>query len=251
MRSILAALLVGVPAVLSAQILDAPPRPWPCPTPPQCREGRACVIPACGITTPDVVRQSSDVRVDLADRVLRYEVTETFVNRGSRIGEADFMFPLPKGAAFQDLKLSINGEMVAGETMSADRARQIYEEIVRRQRDPALLEWMGYGLLRARIFPIAPGEEKKVVVRFQTVAEREGDALRIDYFRGLRTNQVATGQQPEGRVSFLLTYPNDAMYGIAYSPTHSIFEQRYGSNGYDDSYGPVDNEHSFATNSRE
>ena len=114
--------------------------------------GQPCVMPACGIPTPDVVRQSSDVRVDLVDRVLRYEITETFVNRGSRVGEADFMFPLPKGAAFQDLKLSINGEMVAGETMSADRARQIYEEIVRRQRDPALLEWMGYGLAAGEDF---------------------------------------------------------------------------------------------------
>ena len=191
-------------------------------------------MPACGIPSPDVVRQSSDVRVDLLDRVLRYEITETFVNRGSRIGEADFMFPLPKGAAFQDLKLSINGEMVAGETMSADRARQIYEEIVRRQRDPALLEWMGYGLLRARIFPIAPGEEKKVVVRFQTVAQREGDALRVDYFRGMRSNQREMNQEPEGRTSFVLTYPNDPMYGTAYSPTHAIVEQRYGSESSDD-----------------
>lgn len=184
---------------------------------------------SCGIVSPDVVRQSSDVRVDLVDRVLRYEITETFVNRGSRLGEADFMFPLPKGAAFQDLKLSINGEMVAGETMSSDRARQIYEEIVRRQRDPALLEWMGYGLLRARIFPIAPGEEKKVVVRFQTVAPREGDALRVDYFRGTRTNQREMNQDAEGRTSFVLTYPNDPMYGTAYSPTHSTFERGYGS----------------------
>src|SRR3954469_16101142 len=242
MRSILAALLVGVPAVLSAQILDAPPRPRPCLTPPPCREGRTCVIPACGITTPDVVRQSSDVRVDLVDRVLRYEVTETFVNRGGRIGEADFMFPLPKGAAFQDLKLSINGEMVAGETMSADRARQIYEEIVRRQRDPALLEWMGYGLLRARIFPIAPGEQKKVVVRFQTVAQREGDALRIDYFRGVRTNQRETNQRSEGRMSFVLTYPNDPTYGRAYSPTHSLYDEGYA--------GDVVGDRSFASNYR-
>ena len=201
---------------------------------------------SCGITSPDVYRQSSDVRVDLVDRVLRYEITETYVNRGSRVGEADFMFPLPKGAAFQDLKLSINGEMVSGETMSADRARQIYEEIVRRQRDPALLEWMGYGLLRARIFPIAPGEVKKVVVRFQTVAEREGDALRVDYFRGLRTNQLASGY-PEGRVSFVLTYPNDPMYGTAYSPTHSIYEDRYASNEYD--AGPSDSDR-FASSHR-
>ncbi|MDP9277903.1 MAG: VIT and VWA domain-containing protein, partial [Gemmatimonadota bacterium] len=189
-------------------------------------------MPACGITSPAVFRQSSDVRVELVDRVLRYEITETFVNRGSRVGEADFMFPLPKGAAFQDLKLEINGEMVAGETMNANQARQIYEEIVRRQRDPALLEWMGYGLLRARIFPIAPGEQKRVVVRFQTVAQREGDALRIDYFRGARTSQRETNQRSEGRMSFVLTYPNDPMYGRAYSPTHSIDEGEYATDGY-------------------
>jgi Ca-activated chloride channel family protein len=185
-------------------------------------------MPACGITTPAVFRQSSDVRVQLADRVLRYEITETFVNRGNRVGEADFMFPLPKGAAFQDLKLEINGEMVSGETMSADRARQIYEEIVRSQRDPALLEWMGYGLLRARIFPIAPGEQKKVVVRFQTVAPREGDALRVDYFRGVRTNQREMNQRSEGWMRFVLTYPNDPMYGTAYSPTHSLYDEAFG-----------------------
>jgi Ca-activated chloride channel family protein len=186
-----------------------------------------CQRPVCQIQSPYVFRQSSDVRVELVDRVLRYEVTETFVNRGNRVGEADFMFPLPKGAAFQDLKLSINGEMVAGETMNANQARQIYEEIVRRQRDPALLEWMGYGLLRARIFPIAPGEQKKVVVRFQTVAEREGDALRVDYFRGMRNTQRALSQQPEGRTSFVLTYPDEPMYGRAYSPTHSLYEGGY------------------------
>jgi Ca-activated chloride channel homolog len=228
MRSFLLAALLAIPAYSSAQIIRD--RAVPCPVPP-CRMGIPCRIPECGVQAPGVFRQSSDVRVQLVDRVLRYEITETYVNHGNRVGEADFMFPLPKGAAFQDLKLSINGEMVSGETMSSDNARQIYEEIVRRQRDPALLEWMGYGLLRARIFPIAPGEEKKVVVRFQTVAEREGDALRIDYFRGQRTNQWAVGsnQDAQARTSFVLTYPNDPMYGTAYSPTHSMFEQRYGS----------------------
>src|ERR1700682_2784082 len=227
MRSFLLIAALCIPSLASAQIVQEPPRPWPCPVPPPCRPGSPCIMPACGIPVPAVFRQSSDVRVELADRVLRYEITETFVNRGSRVGEADFMFPLPKGAAFQDLKLSINGELVAGETMNANQARQIYEEIVRRQRDPALLEWMGYGLLRARIFPIAPGEQKKVVVRFQTVAEREGDALRVDYFRGMRNTQRELGQQPEGRTSFVLTYPDEPMYGRAYSPTHSLYEGGY------------------------
>jgi len=199
---------------------------------------RVCPVNArcapCRPINPSVVKQSSQVRAQLNDRVVRYEVTEVFVNRGSGIGEADYVFPLPKGAAFQDLKLSIDGEMVAGETMSADRARSIYEQIVRQQRDPALVEWMGHGMLRARIFPIAPGEEKKVVVRFQMVAEREGDALRLDYFQGTQTviegvERLASRRSDMARSSFTLTYPDDRTLGNAYSPTHSLNVVRRGN----------------------
>jgi Ca-activated chloride channel family protein len=169
---------------------------------------------------PNVVRTHSDVRVELVDRVLKYDVEERFMNRGATVGEADYLFPLPSNAAFQDLKLSINGELVAGETMSADTARRIYENIVRTQRDPALVEWMGHGLVRARIFPLNPGEEKRVVVRFQSVAPREGDALRIDYFRGAGQNQTTV--RDSGTTSFTLTYRPSNDLGPVYSPTHSV-----------------------------
>jgi Ca-activated chloride channel family protein len=169
----------------------------------------------------------------MVNRVLRYEVDETFINTGGGLGEADYMFPLPAGSAFEDLKLSINGELVSGETMNAGEARRIYEDIVRRHRDPALVEWMGAGLLRARIFPINPGEEKRVVVRFQSIAQREGDALRIDYVRG---TDPARGITPRGdrwqapradddvetANNFSLTYENTRDYGAPYSPTHRL-----------------------------
>ncbi|MES2522308.1 MAG: VIT domain-containing protein [Gemmatimonadota bacterium] len=205
---------------------------------PPCPPNARCAMPlACGT----LIRVSSATTVTLADRVLRYEITEVFRNEGGAVAEADYVFPLPAGAAFEDLKLSINGEMVAGETMSADKARGIYEEIVRRQRDPALVEWMGSGMLRARIFPIAPGEEKKVIVRFQSVATREGDALRIDYRRGTdpAAGRTAPAPMPMPRpVSrsdmleeeergatwsrFTLVYPRGDSYGTPYSPTHSL-----------------------------
>ena len=194
MRKLLLILFL-TPALAAAQgwVIPRPCMARPCPSDGPCFR--------CDPRAPTVVRQSSDVRAELANGVLRYEVSETFVNRGSGIGEADYLLPLPKGAAFQDLKLSINGELVSGETLNAAEARQIYEQIVRQRRDPALVEWMGYGLLHTRIFPIAPGEEKKVVVRFQSVAEREGDALRMDYFRGTRPNPQLRQSNPEGRTS--------------------------------------------------
>jgi len=215
-------LLAATPALGAAQgwIIPRPCVPERCPP---CRMGEC---PPTRIN-PSIVRTSSDVRVDLANRVLHYEVEETFVNRGGGVGEADYLFPLPKGAAFRDLKLSINGELVSGETMNANEARRIYEEIVRRQKDPALVEWMGHGLLRTRIFPINPGEKKRVVVRFDAVAEREGDAIRIDYFRGGRAGAVGQDDTEnrrgrEGSVSFILQYPESEGWGRPFSPTHSL-----------------------------
>ncbi|MDX2183525.1 MAG: VIT and VWA domain-containing protein [Gemmatimonadaceae bacterium] len=170
--------------------------------------------------TPQVLRASTQVRAQLQRGVLRWEVTETFVNRGGGAGEADYLFPLPADAAFDDLKLSINGELVAGEILSADRARAVYEEIVRRQRDPALVEWIGRGLVRTRIFPIAPGEEKRVVLRYTQPARREGDALRVDW----RPPRGARGgaRVAEAPTSFTFDWDGIEGLGTPYSPTHEL-----------------------------
>jgi Ca-activated chloride channel family protein len=226
MRALPLILGLAVPAIAGAQGIIIPRCPRPLPERP---------IVECMPARPQVVRTRSDVKVELRDRVLRYEVEERFVNNGGMIGEADYLFPLPKGAAFRDLKLSIDGQMVAGETMSATEARRIYEDIVRRQKDPALVEWMGHGMLRTRIFPFQAGEERRVVVRFESVAEREGDAVRVDYFRGTRTAlsrlpddaaSSATRARPEGRTNFTLTYRSGGELGEAYSPTHELDIER-------------------------
>jgi len=218
MRVLPVLLALVVPTLASAQGIVIPRCPPPMPRPDM-------PIIECLPMRAQVVRTRSDVKVELRDRVLRYEVEERFVNRGGLIGEADYVFPLPKGAAFRDLKLSIDGQMVSGETLSATEARRIYEEIVRRQRDPALVEWMGHGLLRTRIFPIQPGEERRVIVRFESVAEREGDAVRIDYFRGGTTAMAQTETRmptSDGRTSFALTYRAGGELGEPYSPTHEL-----------------------------
>ena len=185
-------------------------------------ERRTCVTapcpqPRCVVTTVQrVERTGRDVKVSLDGRVLRYEVTERWTNRGHTIGEADYVLPLPRGAAFEDLALEIDGELVTGEALEAGRARAVYEEIVRKRKDPALVEWMGLGVLRTRIFPIQPGETRTVVVRFRAVAEREGDALRIDVPapRGQGTGASGT--------DLTLRWPSGDDFGDAWSPTHRL-----------------------------
>ncbi|MHB1861331.1 MAG: VIT domain-containing protein [Gemmatimonadaceae bacterium] len=205
--SFIVASLFVLPATLPAQGRLIPV----CPAP--AGDGPAVTI-ACPASA--IARMRSDTRVRLDGRVAHYEISEEFLNRGGRLGEADYVFPLPQGAAFRDLKLLINGQMVAGETMDANQARGVYEEIVRRLRDPALVEWMGSGLLRARIFPIAPGELKRVVVSYDAVVAREGDALRVDGTTGT-TATTATATR-----AFTLIYARDGDLGAAYSPTNAL-----------------------------
>ena len=202
---------LAFPAALLAQGWIIPRQPI---APPVCFD-------KCMPQPVALERTSSNVRATLADHVLRYEVEETFRNRGATMQEADYMYPLPAGAAFQELQLSINGQLVSGEIMDAGRARSTYEEIVRRQRDPALVEWMGYGLLRARIFPINPGEEKRVVLRFQVIAQREGDAIRVDYQRGSGRTLATSGTHDTRESSFTLRYPKVGRCN-AYSPTQDL-----------------------------
>ena len=62
-----------------------------------------------------------------------------------------------------------------------DEARRIYEEIVRTKRDPALLEYMGRGLYRTSVFPIPPGADRKVTMRYTQLCKRDRDVVEFSY----------------------------------------------------------------------
>jgi Ca-activated chloride channel family protein len=124
-----------------------------------------------------VTKVRTSVRVVVRERVAHVEVEEWFRNDGGPFGEADYMFPLPSSASFRSYSLWQGDDELRGEMMEAAQARRIYEEIVRSKRDPALIELVGHGLVRARVFPIASGETRKILLRYTQVLGRAGDAL--------------------------------------------------------------------------
>src|SRR5437016_1291771 len=85
---------------------------------------------------------SQTVTVSIEDGTAVTKVTQVFVNRSPRPLEATYVFPLPAGSALADFSLEIGGRLQRGEVVDALRAREIYENIVRQQRDPGLLEYV-------------------------------------------------------------------------------------------------------------
>jgi Ca-activated chloride channel family protein len=167
--------------------------------------------------SPNIIRVSSEVRTSIEGRVARVEVEERFHNSGGGIAEGSYLYPLPGEAVFQNFSLWMGEQELKGEMMNAEQARGIYEEIVRRQKDPALLTLAGHGLVRAQVFPIQPGETRKVVLRYTQLLERSGDALRVRYGLGARGGQSGTWR---------LTVPDENSYGVPYSPTHALNTRR-------------------------
>lgn len=166
-----------------------------------------------GNQNPVVVRTSSSVRAVVEGRVARVEVAEQFRNTGGGLAEGAYLYPLPGEAVFQNFSLWMGDQELRGEMMNAEQARGIYEEIVRRKKDPALLTLAGHGLVRAQVFPIQPGETRRVVLRYTILLDRAGDALRLRYALGTRGGD--TGE-------WRLTLPGEGEFGVPYSPTHPI-----------------------------
>src|SRR5216117_3557985 len=145
---------------------------------------QGCIEPIRPLPRGSIERIRSAVQVAVAGRIARVTVEEWFRNTGPGLGEGTYLYPLPGEAVFSDFSLWQGDRELKGEPMDAAQARAIYEEIVRRKRDPALIELAGHGLLRARVFPLAPGETRKISLRYTQILDRAGDAWRFRYAAG-------------------------------------------------------------------
>jgi Ca-activated chloride channel family protein len=169
--------------------------------------------------TPYALRLSeNNVTVTITDRVA--EVTAEFVyeNLAEFDLEGTFLFPLPDEAAVDDFSLFVNGEEITAELLDRNRARQIYEDIVRRQKDPALLEFAGRQLLQARIYPITPRDGAKVRLYYTHPVPAEFGTADFVYPLSVEKLEAGSGCAIKIDVNVASTKPLKTVY----SPTHTI-----------------------------
>jgi len=135
------------------------------------------------------------VSVAIEERVATTEIDQVFANPGLNRLEGVYLFPVPSGAVIEVFSMWVEGREVKAELLEAGRARRIYEDIVRRLRDPALLEYTGNGVLRARIFPIEPRSRKRVRIRYrELISEEDGWA---EYLYPLNTEKFSAAPLEE------------------------------------------------------
>ncbi len=166
------------------------------------------------------------VKVDIIKGVAVTHVDEVFYNPNNMVLEGTFIFPIPKGASISELSLYIDGKKVAGEILQADEARDIYEDIVRRMKDPALLEYMDRNLFKLRIYPIPARGERRVELTYTETLKY--DFGTVKYVYPLDTEKYSSA--PINEVTIDTTIKSDLPIKSIYSPSHDIDVVRKGNN---------------------
>lgn len=116
---------------------------------------------------------SQRVDVQINDLAAETSIEQVFVNRAGRQVEGTYLFPISRHAAVHNFSMWMNGREVSAELLDADKARRIYESIVSRMKDPALLQFAGCGLIQAKVFPIPAGGECRIKLKYSELLESD------------------------------------------------------------------------------
>jgi len=140
--------------------------------------------------SPPIAVRSHRVTAVVKDGLARTTLRQTFVNPHSRMLEAIYLFPLPEGAALVDVAMEVGGQRLEGLLAERQRARKIYNDIVREKRDPALVEQIGRSTFRLSVFPVMPKED--TVVELTWIERIPLEQGRFRYVYPLATGGKAT-----------------------------------------------------------
>jgi Ca-activated chloride channel homolog len=179
-----------------------------------------------GEDIPPLTVKYHRVMVEIRDQVAKTSIDEVFINNFDRDIEGTFIFPLPEGASISEFAMYVGDKKIEGEILDSSQARKIYEDIVRRLRDPALLEYVGRNTFRARVFPILARGEKRIQLSYSEILKDEKGLVR--YLYPLNTEKLS--YRPIEEVTISVKIDSKVPITNIYSPSHKVSIRKEGPN---------------------
>jgi Ca-activated chloride channel family protein len=182
--------------------------------------------PRPGEVIPPLTVKYHRVMVEIRDQAAKTSIDQVFVNNYDRDIEGIFIFPLPEKAAISEFAMYVGDKKIEGEILDSGQARRIYEDIVRRLKDPALLEYVGRNTFRARIFPIPARGEKRIQLSYSELLKGEKGVVR--YLYPLNTERFS--YRPIEEVAVSVRIDSKVPLTNIYSPSHKVSVRKDGPN---------------------
>jgi Ca-activated chloride channel family protein len=160
--------------------------------------------------------RSTKIETRIYDQTATTTIDQVFFNPTGRRLEAYFLFPVPKDVVISKFTMNINGKMQEAELLDAAKARQIYEQIVRKAQDPALLEYYNRGMFRVRIFPIEPNSEQRIQLTYSETLQRDNGTISYNF----PLNTAKYSAKPLNNLSMRVIIEGSSKIKTVYCPSH-------------------------------
>jgi Ca-activated chloride channel family protein len=157
-----------------------------------------------------------DIKID--NQVAQTAVDQIFINNHHRDIEGTYIFPIPTDASISKFSMFVGGEEIKGEILDKDEARKIYQDIVRRKRDPALLEYFKDGMFKASVYPIPAHGETRIKLYYSEVLKLNGGICGYRYT--LATEKFS--RDPLKSVKVTVKINSKIPIKSIYSPSHNV-----------------------------
>jgi Ca-activated chloride channel homolog len=160
-------------------------------------------------------------------RILEQVATTTMdvalANPTRQIQEAEMLIPVPDGAVVRSFTFAGAAKEPTAKLLPKAEAQSIYRSIVAKLRDPALLEFASYSLIRSSVFPVPAGGNQRVRIVYEHVLKADGN--RIDYV--LPRSESFEASAIPWTISLRIS-ASTPISGI-YSPSHQVSVEHSGN----------------------
>lgn len=186
------------------------------------------IIPQSGAfpVTPQTERvHISEVSADvnIVQQVATTTLDVSLTNPGSQQQEAEMLIPVPDGAVVRSFNIGGSSNEATAKLLPKAEAKSIYLSIVSKLRDPALLEFAGYNLVRSSIFPVPSSGTQRVRLVYEQVLKADGE--RVDYV--LPRSESFESSETPWKIN--LRVRSKSSISLIYSPSHQIATERTGA----------------------
>jgi Ca-activated chloride channel family protein len=162
--------------------------------------------------------QISEVVADV--RILQQVATTTMdvrlTNPSGQQQEAEMLVPVPDGAVVRAFTFAGSSAEPTAKLLPKLEAQAIYRSIVSKLRDPALLEFAGYNLVRSSVFPVPVLGTQRVRLGYEHILT--ADSNRVDYV--LPRSESFEATQTPWQIS--VRVHSKSPIAAVYSPSHQI-----------------------------
>ena len=128
---------------------------------------------------------------------------------------------MPAGAAVTSFLFDGPAREPTAKLLPHAEARETYDAIVRKLRDPALLEFAGYNLIRSSVFPVPAGGRQKIRLTYDHILPMVQG--RVDYLLP-RSESLDVAAPWDVEVDIRSKSP----ISTTYSPSHEVTTKRHG-----------------------